>query len=188
MDVRFASADREVLLACRAATALPGTPAVHRNTLRRGVRYRVLAPAAAPGLAGLACAGAEVRTAVVPLDALVVDGALAVLPTGEWPHQVAVFGQPGVVRPTTELFERVFAAAAPLLPSEDRGELTRRERQLLGLLVHGHTDEAAAARLRVSVRTVRRDVADLMDRLGARSRFQAGARAADRGWLLDDTA
>jgi hypothetical protein len=26
-------------------------------------------------------------------------------------------------------------------------------------------------------------VADLMDRLGARSRFEAGAKAAEKGWL-----
>jgi DNA-binding NarL/FixJ family response regulator len=28
-------------------------------------------------------------------------------------------------------------------------------------------------------------VAQIMRRLGARSRFQAGVKAADRGWLLD---
>ncbi|MGM1060521.1 S8 family serine peptidase [Saccharothrix sp. Mg75] len=41
------------------------------------------------------------------------------------------------------------------------------------------------ARLGISVRTMRRVVSDLMDRLGARSRFQAGAKAADRGRLVD---
>ena len=28
-------------------------------------------------------------------------------------------------------------------------------------------------------------VADIMNRLGARSRFQAGVKAADRGWLME---
>jgi DNA-binding NarL/FixJ family response regulator len=48
----------------------------------------------------------------------------------------------------------------------------------------GYTDESAAARLGVSVRTVRRMMSTIMTRLGARSRFQAGIRAADRGMLV----
>jgi DNA-binding NarL/FixJ family response regulator len=35
----------------------------------------------------------------------------------------------------------------------------------------------------MSVRTVRRRVADLMDDLGADSRFQAGVEAVRRGWI-----
>jgi DNA-binding CsgD family transcriptional regulator len=58
------------------------------------------------------------------------------------------------------------------------------ERALLRLLAAGLTDEAAARRLGISVRTARRQVAVLMDKLGASSRFQAGYRAAQRGWLL----
>lgn len=54
---------------------------------------------------------------------------------------------------------------------------------LLQLLADGAKDEAAARSLGVSVRTVRRMVADLMRRLDARSRFQAGILAKRRGWL-----
>jgi DNA-binding NarL/FixJ family response regulator len=53
----------------------------------------------------------------------------------------------------------------------------------LKLPAQGLTDEAAAARLGVSHRTARRMMAELMERLGARSRFEAGLRAAQRGWL-----
>jgi len=56
--------------------------------------------------------------------------------------------------------------------------------QRLGMPVAGATDEVVAAQLGVAVRTVRRTVATLMNRLGARSRFQAGVKAAGRGWLL----
>jgi DNA-binding NarL/FixJ family response regulator len=31
-------------------------------------------------------------------------------------------------------------------------------------------------------------VAQIMHRLGARSRFQAGVKAADRGWLMDQAS
>ncbi|MET8630960.1 LuxR C-terminal-related transcriptional regulator, partial [Kitasatospora sp. NPDC004669] len=47
----------------------------------------------------------------------------------------------------------------------------------------GHTDDAIAKRLGVSPRTARRIATDLMERLNARSRFQAGVRATQAGWL-----
>jgi len=46
-----------------------------------------------------------------------------------------------------------------------------------------NTDEMVARKLGVSVRTVRRMASELMAELGARSRFQAGVRASERGWL-----
>ncbi|MCM4081122.1 helix-turn-helix domain-containing protein [Paractinoplanes hotanensis] len=52
---------------------------------------------------------------------------------------------------------------------------------MLGLLATGLTDESVAARLGVSERTVRRTMAAVMARLGARSRFQAGLIAARQG-------
>jgi DNA-binding CsgD family transcriptional regulator len=54
---------------------------------------------------------------------------------------------------------------------------------LLELLADGLKDEAVARALGVSVRTVRRMVAELMNRLDARSRFQAAILAKQRGWL-----
>lgn len=57
------------------------------------------------------------------------------------------------------------------------------ERTLLGMIAGGDTDEAAARKLGVSLRTVRRMMAHLMERLEAASRFQAGVNATKRGWL-----
>jgi DNA-binding NarL/FixJ family response regulator len=45
----------------------------------------------------------------------------------------------------------------------------------------GLTDEAAAKRIGVSLRTYRRRVAELMARLEVDSRFQAGLRAGELG-------
>jgi ATP/maltotriose-dependent transcriptional regulator MalT len=56
--------------------------------------------------------------------------------------------------------------------------ISPREWQVLQLLAQGCTDEAVARTLDVSLRTVRRVTADLMARLGARSRFQAGLNAS----------
>lgn len=52
--------------------------------------------------------------------------------------------------------------------------LTERQGRVVGLLRAGLTDEAIARNLEVSVRTVRADVADLLDQLQVRSRFSAG--------------
>lgn len=191
VEARLATA-AEVMIARSVVGRLP----IHRidhDNLRRGARYRVLVPdraRVAPGVAtrlgALALDGADVRTVPeVPLDAVVVDRVLTVLPAGRR-DAVAAFELTSVVTTTVALFERVWSAAVPFTAAVAHGgEVSERERELLTLLFEGSTDEAAAARLNISVRTVRRTVSQLMDRLGARSRFQAGAKAADRGWLLD---
>jgi DNA-binding CsgD family transcriptional regulator len=199
VDAALASAGREVLITTTLAAVDDPIAMLRRidhENVGRGVRYRVLFPdraRTAPGLAGrlaaLALAGAEVRTMPqVPMDAIVVDGQLAVLPSDHGDGRsrgVAMFRLPSVVSTTVELFERVWPTGVGLtgadLPEEP--ELTGRERELLGLLCAGCTDESAAARLGISVRTVRRMVSGIMNRLGARSRFQAGVKAADRGWF-----
>jgi DNA-binding NarL/FixJ family response regulator len=64
--------------------------------------------------------------------------------------------------------------------------LTRQERALLALLATGATDEAAASRLGLSSRTVRRRLRAAMDKLGATSRFQAGYLAGTQD-LIEGT-
>ena len=199
VDALLASAASEVVVMSTSAGAgqIGTFRRVDHENLRRGVRYRVLFPDSARlsgTLSNLAMAGAEVRTDVeVPMEALVIDGQTAVLPadrsaTGSLAG-AAVFQLPSVVTATVGLFKRIWPAAVPLAPTgllDARDEmLTARERDLLTLLCAGATDESAAARLGISVRTVRRTVADIMNRLGARSRFQAGAKAAGRGWLME---
>ncbi|KJK43448.1 hypothetical protein UK23_33325 [Lentzea aerocolonigenes] len=196
VNARLARATDEVLVAWSSA-GHPHHPRlfrqIDRHNLQRGVRYRVLLPdrtRTAPGisarLGAFALAGADIRTTPkVPLDALVIDRALTVLPTDNRAG-VAVFELTSVVGTTVELFEHVWRSAAPFTAQATAdGDVTERERELLSLLFAGCTDEAIGVRLNISVRTVRRTVSQLMDKLGARSRFQAGAKAADRGWLLD---
>lgn len=69
-------------------------------------------------------------------------------------------------------------AGAAVLPEESP---LPRNALVLRLLADGLTDDAVARRIGVSVRTVRNDVASVMVSLGARSRFQAGVRAARLG-------
>ncbi|MCX3060308.1 LuxR C-terminal-related transcriptional regulator [Streptomyces beihaiensis] len=143
----------------------------------------------------LAEAGGEVRTtASLPLRMLVVDRRVAVVPIDAGVDAKAettaaiVVSSSGVVTALNALFASVWRSAATLgAPRRrDRDGLSRQDRQVLRLLATGLTDEAIARHLGVSVRTARRVVADLHTRLGARSRFQAGAQAVSRAWLTPD--
>jgi hypothetical protein len=87
---------------------------------------------------------------------------------------------PALVSLVTELFERYWENAVPLRSTP--AGLGRNERmEILEGLMLGAKDEALARQLGVSLRTVRRRVADLMDELGATTRFQAGMEAVRRG-------
>jgi DNA-binding CsgD family transcriptional regulator len=177
------------------STLSPSGPAFGPRDVRPGLRYRAIypdtartAPTLCRHLGAMSVAGVAVRTMpLVPMNALIIDGSVAVLPADTANGSVAVLRLSSVVTTATELFERVWPDAVPLADSDVPldTDLSLREREMLRLLSLGATDEVAAAQLGISVRTVRRMVAQIMHRLGARSRFQAGVKAADRGWLLD---
>lgn len=163
----------------------------------RGVDVKVLYPAAArldPGILGYAQwitgLGAAVRaTAAPPPPTMAVfDRRLALLPLAQEDRTrgAAQVTDPAVISTLTWLFHEVWRHADPLGaqgPETDDGPLAEVERRLLRLLADGETDESAARRLALSVRSERRIIASLMDRLGAVSRFQAGHLASLRGWL-----
>lgn len=76
------------------------------------------------------------------------------------------------------------AVVASSFPAAEAGQglddLTERQRQILALLATDTKDEAIAAALGVSVRTVRTDVAGILKTLGVRSRFAAGLQVRRR--------
>jgi DNA-binding CsgD family transcriptional regulator len=135
--------------------------------------------------------GGQVRTTPhLPLRMVIYDRRYAVLPMDPEAADAGavVLGGSGVIAALQTLFEQTWRQATRLeqeSPLDENG-LSERERVLLMLLADGHTDETVANKLGISVRTGRRITAELLKRLGARSRFQAGALAATRGWL--DTA
>jgi len=73
--------------------------------------------------------------------------------------------------------------AVPGLDGQRYTEGVTDQRLLLGQLAGGAKDEQIARALGLSVRTVRRRVAELLEELGADSRFQAGVEAVRRGWI-----
>ncbi|MFK0238890.1 helix-turn-helix transcriptional regulator [Streptomyces vinaceus] len=133
--------------------------------------------------------GGQVRTSpLLPPRLLIFDRAVAVVPIDPDLSRLGALctSAPGIVASLTSLFEQTWDSAIPLgadrpRPSDTRPTAT--ELELLKLLASGMTDEAAAKRLGVSLRTVRRQMSALMERLHATSRFEAGLKAAQHGWL-----
>ena len=79
---------------------------------------------------------------------------------------------------------RCFAVPGIAVPvSELSGPRSSERTFILRQLQSGSKDEQIARTMGLSLRTVRRRIAELMIELGADTRFQAGAEAARRGWL-----
>ncbi|MEU2626323.1 helix-turn-helix domain-containing protein [Kitasatospora sp. NPDC007106] len=171
-----------------------------RMLLERGVQMRTLYldsvrnhPPTVAYARWLADLGAQVRTVPsLPVRMMIVDRRAAIIPVhGEnTAHGAVELTGHGTLAALCALFESVWDGATPFggagaRPRDDRG-LDAQEAAMLRMLGQGHTDEAIAKRLGVSTRTARRIAADLMDALGARSRFQAGARAVARGWITGE--
>ena len=122
----------------------------------------------------------------VPLKLLVVDGCRALLPltaSAAGGYCAVVVWHSAVTEALQKLFELAWQQAAPLGQAVDDGGLSESERTLIRLLAAGMKDEAVARHLGVSLRTLRRRVSELQERLGAASRFQLGMRASQRGWV-----
>ncbi|MEU5385088.1 hypothetical protein [Kitasatospora cineracea] len=182
-------------------TAGPATPAdalpdesLCTELLRRGVELRTLfinevrhRPAAVEYARRLTELGGQVRTVpALPLRMVVLDRETAVLPLDPARADTAtVLHGRGPVAALCALFEGLWHGAAPLRRprGRDRNGMAAQHYALLRILQQGDTDVVAARKLGISERTVRRLTAEALEVLGARSRFQAGARAAERGWL-----
>lgn len=120
----------------------------------------------------------------LPTRMLVIGDTHVVLPEplGYADMPLVIARQSAVVAATAHWFELLWERAAT--PATDRAAARWDQRRfLLQQLAVGAHDEQIARNLGISLRTVRRRVADLMRELGADTRFQAGVEAARRGWL-----
>ncbi|WP_407835793.1 LuxR C-terminal-related transcriptional regulator [Streptomyces sp. DSM 116496] len=135
----------------------------------------------------LSQSGGKVGTLpTVPLWFVVYDRTTALIsvdPEDPGAGAVQVTGA-GYLAGLVALFERLCESMTPL-DAPDQSELdepSALEREILRLMGQGLTDEAVCKKLGLGLRTVRRMIAELMERLGARSRFEAGAKAVEFGW------
>jgi DNA-binding CsgD family transcriptional regulator/sugar-specific transcriptional regulator TrmB len=175
--------------------ALESSRALSQTLLERGVRMRTVYlesirndQATWDHATWLRNNGAEVRlAATIPVRLQIIDQDLAMVPLTdtESGSGAVVMTSPGVVAALMALFAQTWRTATPLGADRQRDDdgLSVQEHELLRLWAKGATDEAAGRRLGVSLRTVRRLSSVLMERLDASSRFQAGARALECGWL-----
>ncbi|GAA4120959.1 hypothetical protein GCM10022215_25330 [Nocardioides fonticola] len=166
---------------------------VLRGMIAEGRRSRAIYPMRAISeipdtLTHRAGIGEEIRLVPdLPTRMLIIGTSHVILPEplGFEDEPRSLVRQRGLVEAMILWFEAVWAHAEPLPSGEvapEPGRLDLR-RFVLQQLAAGAQDEQIARQLGVSLRTVRRRIADLMTELGAESRFQAGVEAARRGWL-----
>ncbi|WP_105975263.1 helix-turn-helix domain-containing protein [Streptomyces geranii] len=181
--------------ALSAAALEAGRPLDEQN-LTRGVRMRTVYLDSVRNdtptveyATWLAAQGGETRTVpALPMRMILCDSSAAVIPIdADNSRQGALLIRyPGMVRALEELFDLVWESAVPLgtaPQSSPEDAPSDREAALLRMLAAGLTDEGIARKMGISLRTVRRNTAELQKRLGVQSRFQAGAEAVRRGWL-----
>ena len=179
---------------------LAGENPVEPLVLQRGVVWRAVyaaevldRPGAWAELRHAASAGERARIArTLPTKLAIADRRTALVSStldAHRPTAVVVEGGP-LVDLLCAAFEAVWADSVEV-PTADSLEGTappergpdKDDRALLALLGSGAKDEVIARELGLSERTLRRRSADLLRRLGAANRFQAGAQAVRRGWL-----
>lgn len=161
------------------------------EAVAQGRRSRAIYPVRAlhdapDTLTGRVAAGEEVRVLPeLPSRLLVIGASHALLPEplGFADQPLAIVRQRGVVEALTQWFEQLWDLAAVPDLAAATAPVPDLRRFLLAQLTAGARDDQIARQLGISLRTVRRRVADLMSELGADSRFQAGVEAARRGWL-----
>ncbi len=164
---------------------------VIRTAIATGRRSRAIYPVVAlreapDVLRARARAGEQIRLLPeLPTRLMVIGTTHAVVPEplGYADEPRLLVRQGALVEALIMLFDELWSRAAPV-PELDLGAARPDLRGfLLRLLAAGHKDEQIARTLGMSLRTVRRRIADLMTELGADSRFQAGVEAVRRGWV-----
>ncbi|NLW99383.1 MAG: hypothetical protein GXY39_06705 [Actinomycetales bacterium] len=135
-------------------------------------------------IAAWADAGEEQRFVSDPPSEFLVIGTSTVLACAEWnvpESDYLVIRDPMLVQVFIALHEATYSAAVALSP--DNGDLPAGEARLIDLMALGLKDEAIARTLGISLRTIRRRIADLMAEHGVETRFQLGAALHARGRL-----
>jgi DNA-binding CsgD family transcriptional regulator len=168
----------------------------NRAILARGVTMRCIhlnamaqIPHGKAHLQALAAAGAKVRlAAVLPFRLTLFDGVLAYMAADTGAREIGALEIRG--RDVCSLLRQTFEycwvhgttppgapGTAPVI------DVSERETAMLRMLAAGNDDDMIAHALGVSTRTLRRMMTGTMEKIGAETRFQAGARAAALGLL-----
>jgi DNA-binding CsgD family transcriptional regulator len=184
---------RHLMRDAKAESIHAATP-VDADSLARGVRQRSIigtsdlaSPEVYEALRNLHELGEEFRSVpYVPTQVMVMDRELAIVPRAPVDSSLgAIFiRERTIVDLLIYMFDHLWASALPVFGDDERlGAPSGREARVLELMAAGVKDERIARTLGVGSRTVRRDIAELKERLGASSRTEAVAAAVRQGWL-----
>jgi hypothetical protein len=148
------------------ALDLPGALDAAQDATRAGERSRVHADLP------MKLAIGDRRLAILPVGAdEAVDAALCIRPSA-------------LLYALVQLFDLLWTQATPIVAPDSDGEVS--DRALAALLASGAKDDVVARHLGTSTRTLSRRIAELMEHLHVRTRFQAGVQAVRLGWLTAD--
>lgn len=165
----------------------------------RGVSFRTIVDTAALKLPGRVqhirdsiAAGEDTRLLNgVPIKAAIIDRRMALVPL----HLKSASESGLILRPSLLLdvlcshFELLWRQSVPFGkdPQDASQSVDEQDEfaQLIVLLANGHADKAVWQRLGLSQRTFERRMAELHERLGAKTRFEAGWKAAMQMLKLD---
>jgi DNA-binding CsgD family transcriptional regulator len=132
-------------------------------------------------------AGAEVRVLpVIPVRLMCFDGRIAMISRAASPddHAAIVLRNADIVGTIRQVYLAAWESADLFLtPHDEREGLSQLDQAILAGLAQGHSDEQIARHQDISVRTCRRHIHDLTERLGAQTRFQAAVHAARLKWI-----
>lgn len=151
----------------RSCLDLPGAREAIQSCVEGGLKARLISELPAKMIL------VDGRASLLPLDPAAFTGALLV-------RSMAIGG---LLR---ALFEQLWERSLPLDPMEKTrvgGMPNPQQLQVLRMLATGMKDEAIARHLRISLRTVRRIVSSLEQRLQAPTRFALATAVARRGWF-----
>ncbi len=181
----------------------PGENAAEPAAAERGIRIRAVieqdvlsSPGATHEAIDSLQRGLELRVVPkLPMKLVLADADLALVPLEDTPGDGApgavLIQRSGLLAALDALFENLWRQGYPLDLDNvaaadagvvDQGGPTALDRQILGLLLAGLTDQAVAAQLDLSLRTVQRRLRHLQDLAGAQSRMQLGWYAARHHW------
>lgn len=203
VEVRLVLSELAPLAEREFCSALPGGPwdaeflrsswDDDTELLDRGVMLRELVtpqavntPAAMKYFTEMVGRGAQIRVSRrVVQRAVLIDRQVAMVPAAIDSHGGAALlvREPAMLLSLYQQFDSIWRAANSVGPGPQDLLQVEGVSEVLRLLADGLTDDAIARRLEVSHRTVQRRVGAVMEMLGCTSRFAAGARAQDLGWL-----
>ncbi|MFC4335942.1 LuxR C-terminal-related transcriptional regulator [Salininema proteolyticum] len=168
---------------------------LYRQSLARGIRIRAVYldsvrqdKPTMDHLRWLTAEGGQVRTIPsLPVRMLIVDRARALIPIANerCSDGALLLVNENVVTAMAALFLDVWRESTPIDTGHRGGEqtLTRQEIHVLRLWSQGLKDDAVARKMGLTSRTIRRISSDLMDKMGAKSRFMAGVLAVSQNWI-----